>query len=82
MFQILDFMYCVFDDAIEEDTALDLILAADKFQMPYLRRTCASFITKTLSVKNVFNVIKLCDSGYAHLFEPTVLRRSLQVRYH
>lgn len=78
--QILDFMYCVFDDVINEDNALEILLAADTFQLTYLRRTCATFITEALSAKNVFDVISLCDSGYAHLFESKVLRRSRQVR--
>ncbi|CAG5125568.1 unnamed protein product, partial [Candidula unifasciata] len=77
--KILDFMYCVFDEVLNEDNALDMLLAADTFQLTYLRRTCASFITEALSVKNVFDVIRLCDSGCAHLFEPKVLRRSRQV---
>nr|KAI8748229.1 kelch-like protein 21 [Biomphalaria glabrata] len=77
--KILDFMYCVFDDVINEDNALELLLAADTFQLGFLKRTCAGFITDTLSTKNVFDVVALCDAGYASLFEPKVLRRSHQV---
>ncbi|CAL1536712.1 unnamed protein product, partial [Lymnaea stagnalis] len=77
--KILDFMYCVFDDVITEENVLELLLAADTFQLTFLRRTCASFVTDTLSVKNVFDVITLCDAGYANLFEPKVMRRCHQV---
>lgn len=73
-------MYCVFDDVINEDNALELLLAADTFQLGFLKRTCAGFITDTLSTKNVFDVVALCDAGYASLFEPKVLRRSHQVQ--
>lgn len=72
-------MYCVFDDVITKDNALELLLAADTFQLTYLRRTCASFVTDTLSASNVFDVITLCDAGYANLFMPKVMRRSHQV---
>ncbi|XP_059141372.1 kelch-like protein 35 [Physella acuta] len=77
--KVLDFMYCVFDDVITKENALELLLAADTFQLTYLRRTCASFVTDTLSASNVFDVITLCDAGYANLFEPKVMRRSHQV---
>lgn len=77
--KILDFIYCVFEDVINEENALELLLAADTLQLAYLSQTCASYITETLSAKNVFDVISLWDSGSARLFEHKVIRKGHQV---
>ncbi|GFN92947.1 histone-lysine N-methyltransferase SETMAR [Plakobranchus ocellatus] len=77
--KMLDFMYCCFEDVITEENCLELLLAADTMQLPHLRRTCATYVTDTLSAGNVFRVIQLCDSGYANLFEPRIMKRAHQV---
>ena len=78
--QMLDFMYCCFEDVITEENCLELLLAASSAQLPHLRRASATFVTDSLSPGNVFRVMQLCDSGYASLFEPRIMKRAHQVR--
>ncbi|RUS91706.1 hypothetical protein EGW08_000532 [Elysia chlorotica] len=77
--KMLDFMHCCFEQTITEQNCLELLLAASAAQMTHLRRASATFVTDSLSPANVFQVMRLCDSGHANLFEPRIMKRAHQV---
>ncbi|XP_015910000.2 speckle-type POZ protein-like [Parasteatoda tepidariorum] len=57
----LEFLYTDKVDKLDYDIAKNLILTADKYQVPSLVDMCASFLISIISIENVCEIIAIAD---------------------